>query len=244
MGSRRYFGAENVERHDPGGKFTRGERYKDNETGKEDPFRIDASKGVMKGLYLEGEHEDGYVRDRNCFGEGVEIEDNVSVMVRYKGGEVLTYNTYAYAPWEGYRVAFNGSKGRMVVDVVEGGYDAHGEPGRDNSEEIGEGVGGELVKPGKESVRIAVYPLWGDGYTVPVERAEGGHGGGDPALMRDVLLGEETEGKDRWERAAYLRAGGDAVLVGVGVNKSMESGLPVEVQELVRWEGSEGLKKV
>ena len=68
---------------------------------------------------------------------------------------------------------------------------------------------------------------------VDVVKGEGGHGGGDPLLLKDVIVG--SEGEDSFKRAAYIRDGGNAVLVGVGANKSMESGLPIQVQDLVKW---------
>ncbi len=61
---------------------------------------------------------------------------------------------------------------------------------------------------------------------------EGGHGGGDPVLPEDVFIGTA---KDKFNRAALLRDGGNAVLIGVGANQSMKSGLPVQIQELVKW---------
>ena len=38
---------------------------------------------------------------------------------RYSTGATMTYHLTAYAPWEGYRVMFNGSRGRLELEVVE-----------------------------------------------------------------------------------------------------------------------------
>jgi len=43
----------------------------------------------------------------------------MGVLVKYKNGAVLTYSLIAYAPYEGYRIAFNGSKGRMELNSIE-----------------------------------------------------------------------------------------------------------------------------
>ena len=40
---------------------------------------------------------------------------------------------------------------------------------------------------------------------------------------------------DQFKRAAFLRDGGNAVLVGVGANHSMKSGQAIKVQDLVSW---------
>ena len=43
----------------------------------------------------------------------------MGVIVRYKNKAILTYSLNAHAPWEGYRVCFNGTKGRLEFNVVE-----------------------------------------------------------------------------------------------------------------------------
>ena len=63
-------------------------------------------------MYLDAEKEDGYYRDQSVFGDGISIEDTMGVMVRYRNNAIMTYSLNAYLPWEGFRVAFNGSKGR------------------------------------------------------------------------------------------------------------------------------------
>ena len=227
LGGLKFYGKENAQRR---GEKNLGERYLNNEDAKDDPFAINIEKNAqLKKLYLEAEHEDGYIRDRNCFADGITIEDTLSMMIRYTNGAVMTYNTYAFAPWEGYRCVFNGSKGRIEVNVVEGGYSAGGEPvtsyGLTELEK-------NYIQGGVEKTSIVVYPMFSRPYMVDVQKGEGGHGGGDPVLLRDVLVGD-TE--DEFKRAAYIRDGGNAVLIGVGANMSMQSGLPVKIQELVKW---------
>lgn len=224
-----FYGKENAQRR---GEKNLGERYLNNEAAKDDPFAIHIEESeLMKKLYLDAEHEDGYIRDRNCFAEGITIEDNLSMIIKYKNRAVMTYNTYAYAPWEGYRCVFNGTKGRLEINVVEGGYSAVGKHTKKAENGGGDGEK-KYIQGGVERIDIVVYPLWEKPYTVSFERGQGGHGGGDPVLLRDVLVGDREDG---FHRAAYIRDGGNAVLVGVGANKSMESGLPIKVQELVNW---------
>jgi len=228
VGSLRFYGRENAERR---GEKNLGERYLNNEAAKDDPFAIHIDQNAqLKKLYLEAEHEDGYIRDRNCFADGITIEDNLSMIIKYKNKAVMTYNTYAYAPWEGYRCVFNGSKGRIEINVVEGGYSAGGETV--TNEGLGE-LEANYIQGGVEKTNIVVYPLWGQPYVVDVVKSEGGHGGGDPLLLRDVIA--TSDGEDNFKRAAYSRDGGNAVLVGVGANRSMETGMPVQVQDLVKW---------
>ncbi|KAH8898060.1 NAD(P)-binding protein [Thozetella sp. PMI_491] len=227
VGDLRFYGKENAIRR---GETNLSERYLDNEAAKNDPFAIHIDENAqLKKLYLEAEHEDGYIRDRNCFAEGITIEDSLSMVITYKNRAVMTYNTYAYAPWEGYRCVFNGSKGRLEINVVEHQYSAGGETVTERG--IGD-LEKNYIQGGVEQTKIVVYPLFKEPYVVEVEKKPGGHGGGDPVLLRDVLVGKE---KDSFNRAAFIRDGGNAVLVGVGANHSMKSGLPVRVQELVHW---------
>lgn len=223
VGDLRFYGKENAQRR---GEKNLGERYLNNDAAKDDPFAIDISQNNrLRKLYLEAEHEDGYIRDRNCFADGITIEDNLSMVITYKSRAVLTYNTYAYAPWEGYRCVFNGSKGRLEINVVEGGYSASGD-------RIPKSSSSKYIQGGVEKTTITVHPIFEDPYEVEVIKSAGGHGGGDPVLLRDVLVGDQV---DQFKRAAYIRDGANAVLVAVGANQSMESGMPVKVQGLVRW---------
>ena len=78
-----------------------------------DPFSLDlAADENLKRVYLDNEHHDGYQRDLSVFGDFISIEDDMSVIVRYDNGARMTYHLTAYSPWEGYRIAFNGTKGR------------------------------------------------------------------------------------------------------------------------------------
>lgn len=64
--------------------------------------------------------------------------------------------------------------------------------------------------------------------------AEDGHGGGDALLLRDVFRGA---GDDPLRRAAGYRDGLRSVAVGVGVDQSLATRRPVEMDSLgLRWE--------
>ena len=78
----------------------------------DDRFALDLEASPrLRALYHDAEREDGYVRNQDVFAPGVTIEDDVSVLVRHRGGVVLNYHLHAYSPREGYRVAFSGSSG-------------------------------------------------------------------------------------------------------------------------------------
>lgn len=216
MGDLNFYGRTNAERR---GVKEFYYRCHGSEIAKMDPFYLDMeSSPMMKGLYLDAEHEDGYLRDKSVFSEEISIEDTMGVMVRYKNKAILTYSLNSYLPLEGFRVAFNGSKGRMEAEIYENAY---------------VNAGGKLANEGSVNARkITVYPMFGSSYEVEIPVAEGGHGGGDPVLLNDIF-GVPVE--DKFHRAANHVDGALSILTGVAANKSIASGMPVKVDTLVKF---------
>ena len=48
----------------------------------------------------------------------ISIEDTMNVIAKYAGGATLSYSLNAFNAWEGYTVAFNGTKGRLEHSMV------------------------------------------------------------------------------------------------------------------------------
>lgn len=215
MGGLRFYGRENAERR---GVTSFYQRAYGSEAAKNDPFALHMeTNGHLKALYLDAEKEDGYQRDQSVFGDGISIEDTLGVMVRYEDKSVLTYSLNAYMPWEGFNVAFNGSKGRIELKVVERAY---------------VNAGGKKEDEGATSYKqLTVYPMFGRAYDVPIEERAGGHGGGDPILLNDLFGVPEP---DRFNRAASHIDGAVSILTGIAGNVSLRSGRPVRIDELVK----------
>ena len=53
------------------------------------------------------------------------------MLVRYANGVKMSYHLTAYSPWEGFRVAFNGTKGRIELECIERGM-TQGSPAPSN----------------------------------------------------------------------------------------------------------------
>lgn len=120
QGDLKFYGRENAEKR---GVTAFYDRAHGSDVAKEDPFALHMEGSEkLKRMYLDAEHEDAYHRDQSVFSEGISIEDTMNVLVRYKNGAVLTYSLTAYAPWEGFRVSFNGTGGRVEMEVVENSY--------------------------------------------------------------------------------------------------------------------------
>jgi predicted dehydrogenase len=228
-GGLRFYGSENAKAR---GIRNRPERGTHDVGALEarDPFELDLrDDDRLKSLYLDAEEHDGYLRDRDVFGEGITIEDNLALIVDYASGATLSYSLNAHAPWEGYRVAVNGTLGRAELEVVERGAvlaDEGLHPVLDPSA-VDAGSSGSLRPEGE---RLLVQRHWEAAYEVPIIAAgEGGHGGGDALLLADVF---EGPGDDPLARPADWRDGVRSVCVGIAGNRSLETGQPVRVDEL------------
>ncbi len=192
-----------------------------------DPWRLDLRADErLRRLYLEAEHHDGYLRDRDVFDAGITIEDNLAVIVDYAGGALLTYSLNAHAPWEGYRVSVNGTRGRAELEVVERGsvaLDADGvlDPSAKDARDA------DALRPKGE--RLIVQQHWHHAVEHAIPMGEGSHGGGDAILLSDVFRGP---GADALGRPAGYTDGIRAVAVGIAGNESMRTGQPVDISAL------------
>ncbi|MGC0143670.1 Gfo/Idh/MocA family protein [Pseudactinotalea sp. Z1732] len=192
-----------------------------------DPWTLDLREDErLRRLYLDAEHHDGYLRDRDVFDAGITIEDNVAVLVDYAGGAVMTYSLNAHAPWEGYRVTVNGTKGRAELEVVERGSVAMTAEGvLDPSAR--EAQDSDALRPKGE--HLVVQEHWQRATEHPIPMGQGSHGGGDAILLSDVFRGP---GEDPLGRPAGYTDGIHAVSVGIAGNESLRTGAPVDIADL------------
>ncbi len=226
---RLFFYGENGTRHG----YDRGyERVHGAPEAVGDPFALRlADNPALRQLYLEAEHHDGYHRDRNVFAPGVTIEDDMAVLVRYNTGATMTYHLTAYAPWEGYRVMVNGSKGRLELDVVENDHVSAAGAGAVKGAQLH----GDAAAREDGGYSLTVRPFWQR--PQPVEVAgytRSGHGGAD-ARMCAVLFGDAAAADldDPLGRAATERDGAASLLVGLAGNESIRTGVPVRLADLL-----------
>ncbi|MEU0072780.1 Gfo/Idh/MocA family oxidoreductase [Streptomyces sp. NPDC006332] len=200
----------------------------------DDPFALDlTADDTLRALYLDAEPDNGYVRDRNVFGGPVTIEDDMAVLVRYARGATMTYHLTAYSPWEGYRVMFNGSAGRLELEVEESRW----QPPRSRITSGSGAVHGDTAAEHAGGARLTLRPLWRPPVDVPLVTAHEAHGGGDPRML-DALFGPVGSGQPADTGAethptATERDGALALAVGLAANQCFESGLPVRVRDLV-----------
>ena len=179
---------------------------------------LKASEG-LKRLYLDHEHHDGYFRDRCVFSDEITIWDNMSVSVRYSRGAVMNYFLLAYAPWEGYQVAFSGTKGRLEHGSTQFGYIS----GHENA-----ATPGKLKDDGQY---VILHTHGADPQGFQPWTGEGGHGGGDPVLLNDIF--NPNPPADPLGRKANQRDGAYSILTGVAAYKSIDAGMPIKIADLL-----------
>jgi predicted dehydrogenase len=193
-----------------------------------DPFALSLRDNPrLRELYLDAEADDGYRRDVNVFAPGVTIEDDLAVLVRYDTGATMTYHLTAYAPWEGYRVMFNGSRGRLELEVVESDHVSPAGAG----EVKGAALHGVTAAVEHGRASLTLRPYWSPPRELPLPAAysRGGHGGAD-VRMTAVLFGAA---EDPMHRSATARDGTLALLTGLAANRSISTGAPVRVADLL-----------
>ena len=213
QGDLRFYGKANAEARGVTEFYARSHN---SPAAKDDPFALHMNESAqLTALYLDAEHEDGYYRDKSVFDDGINIEDVMGVMVRYKNKAIMTYSLNAYLPWEGLNVVFNGSKGRLEMKLVEKSY-VNG--------------GGQKEDEGAlDQCEITVYPMFDAPYKVPVVYQAGGHGGGDLVMLNDLF---GTPDPDPLQRAADYRDGARSILTGIAANRSLRLEQPVKIADL------------
>ncbi|MBN1809771.1 MAG: Gfo/Idh/MocA family oxidoreductase [Planctomycetes bacterium] len=182
------------------------------------PFFADMAKDENTvRLYFDAEEDSGYIRDGCVFAADIDIEDTVAAGYEYDNGVRVSYSLCAYASWEGFELTIQGTGGRLellsrVRAWGHGSFAVHG-----------------LEKTGASLVLFS----HADGYVeLPVDAAEGGHGGADPKLRYDFFCRDRSE--PRTPQMASLEEGAQAVLIGAAANRSIAAGgAPVDIQALL-----------
>lgn len=161
---------------------------------------------LMK-LYAECEDVDGYYRDGCVFREDVDIYDTMSAVVKYSTGVSMSYSLNAAMPIEGYRLAFNGTKGRLEVRDYER----------------------QPWKVEKQSTAF-LTKNFGKHEELEMPVVDGGHSGGDDR-MKDVIF--KNASVPEYMKLPSARAGAMSCLTGIAARTSIEQKRPVKIGELV-----------
>ncbi len=162
---------------------------------------------LLTNLYVKNEHHDGYIRDGCVWSDEIDIFDKMAAQIRYANGVQVSYSCTTYSPYEGYRIAFNGTEGRLEAWIQE-----------------------RQPWPGVSYDEIRITDNFEATHLERIPHDEGGHGGGDTRL-RDRIF-RNPNAPDPYQQAVDVRAGAMAILIGIGARKSARSGQPVKIGNL------------
>ena len=172
-------------------------------------FFYDMTKNAARmELYASCEDADGYHRDGCVFREDIDIYDTMSAVVKYSTGANMTYSLNAFMPIEGYRLAFNGEKGRLEVRDYE-----------------------RQPWPVEQQTEMYLTKSFGQREKIDIPEIGGGHSGGD-SRIRDLIF-RKTE-VPSYMRLPDSRAGALSCLTGTAARKSVELKRPIKISELAR----------
>lgn len=157
---------------------------------------------------------DNYSRRQCLFDPEIDIEDTYSAVIKYDGGALLNYSVNCSVPYEGFRLALNGTLGRIEYKELHA-------PER-------------IPFPTESSLPSITYiPMFGARETIDVINSTGDHGGGDPLILDELLVPEITLDENLNQKAG-LKEGICAVLTGHAIYESIKNNKPVKMKSL--WE--------
>ncbi|WP_296684075.1 Gfo/Idh/MocA family oxidoreductase [Flavobacterium sp.] len=188
-------------------------------------FDITKDKQMMD-FYVANEKHDGYIRDNCLFRNEIDIYDKMSAQIKYANNVSVNYSLTTYSPYEGWRIAFNGTEGRIEASL-DIPYDKKAVLSQEelHAKEMEQNA---LEEASAET--IIVHKLWKEYETVVVPTEKGGHGGGDSRLHDKIFKTPDIE--DPYGRSAGIRDGIMSVLIGIAARKSIESDSPIKISAL------------
>ncbi len=154
-----------------------------------------------------------YRPDMCIFDSEINIHDTFVANVRYKNGVLLNYSANFSTPWEGYRLAINGTRGRI------------------ETEEWG-GVG-TVSFPSEFSGRrfIDYYPIFESKERIWIKDGKGTHGGGDPMILEDIFLGPDPRRK--YKILADSRDALNSIAIGDAVFNSIREDRLIRMSDII-----------
>ena len=154
-----------------------------------------------------------YRPDMCMFDSEINIHDTIIANVKYANGVLLNYSANFSTPYEGYRLAINGTHGRI------------------EAEEWGGAGSTAFPCPRKTDIYVDYYPIFGSRERLSVKPGVGGHGGGDSGIQEDVFLGVDPDRP--YDILANSRDGLAAISIGDAVYKSITQERIIDLREVM-----------
>lgn len=73
----------------------------------------------LAAIYADNEQYDAYLRDGCVWHEDIDIFDKMAVQIKYASNVQVSYSLTTHSPYEGYRIAFDGTEGRLEAWIKE-----------------------------------------------------------------------------------------------------------------------------
>lgn len=170
-------------------------------------FYFDITKEPgLKTMYVDNEKYDGYLRDACLFGNDVNIDDTMVASIKYANDVRVAYSLTTYSPYEGLKVSFNGTEGKIDIWLQSSL--------KDNDRNYNE---------------VILTNTFGKRQYIPIIEGKSGHGGADGPL-KDMIFIPNIE--DPHQQCAGSRDGALACLVGIAARKSAAEGRIVKIADL------------
>ena len=152
--------------------------------------------------------EDGYLRDGCVYRRDINNWDTISMNVRYHSSVLMSFSMNAFMPYEGYRIGFNGTKGRLDARAY------HAQPW--DVDVLAE---------------IRVTPLFKQPRTFTIPKGGPGHWGSDDRLHNSIFRGPVP---DPLHQRVTLREAAFECLLPIAARRSIEQQRTVFIEELVK----------
>lgn len=158
-------------------------------------------------LYVKNEEYDGYLRDGCVWRKDINIYDKMAATIKYANDVQVSYSLTTYSPYEGYRIAFNGTKGRLEAWIKE-----------------------RQPWEAEDYDELRLTRNFGETELIRIPHGGGGHGGGDSRLKDKIFKNPDME--DPYRQSAGSRDGAMSILVGIAARNSVETGEKVKIASL------------
>lgn len=153
------------------------------------------------------------------FREGIDIEDTMSVMVRYRTGVMMSYSLNAFCPGEGYRASITGDAGRIeyvehhASHIITGARDIVHSPDEENT------------------IELVLHKHFQPSRHIDIPKTDAPHGGGDPVIQEQIFSANPPT--DIFSRNAGHEQGAASLLVGAAANQAIATGRLVHISDLI-----------
>lgn len=179
-------------------------------------------------LYRNNEQYDGYIRDGCVWRNEIDIFDKMAVQIKYANNVQVAYSLTTYSPYEGFRLAFNGKKGRL--ETWEG-VPSLMEEQEDQSKIYEKDMSASSHSNAELSYHeIVTQPNFGDFTRIKHPFVRKAHWGGDPIMMDEILRGKIAN--PGMHQGANYRDGAMAVLIGIAARQSIDEDRAIRIDEL------------